>query len=307
MSLEVQPKLAITTQFIGKDTDPYVAYKALADSGTGIVPMHHHDMQGDRIYEPEYIAKLASQVHDLGFTGENAVAHLHGSHGKQAAWSTDESVRLGIGIPVVKSRMDMAAALGGEGTVMTVHPMGLHGTEEEAQARYDAHRRTIDFIIEYGYEIGVDGALELLHWPEFHNMNMIRKLFKDYGPDVLKMCIDTGHLNVGEGGLEFAQEVMPWLGALHLNDNSGIADTSTVEGARNADEHLNLYEGTFDWHKFARMVGGSRYFDLRSGQISMETGIKHEDPSPAEVKDFLRVSEVKGKQFREEIVVYRAA
>ena len=301
------PKLAISTQFISKTTPEVVAYRALADSQTGIVPMHHHDMQGERVFEPEYIRSLAAEVHGMGFSGDLAPKHEHGSHGKQAAWSTDESRRLGVGIPVVRSRIDMAAALGGEGSVVTFHPMGLHGTPEEVEARFNAHRRTLDFMTQYAGEKGVLIAVENLHWPEFENHGMILRLLREYGPDVLGVSIDTGHLNLGPDAMEFAEAVADRTVALHLNDNTGEVDNSTVDGAREGDRHLNLYDGTFDFHRFARLIAPAPYFGLKSGQVSMEIGIRAEEATPDQIQDFIKVSEGKGRRFLEEVELYRAS
>jgi len=69
----------------------------------------------------------------------------------------------------------------------------------------------------------------------------IRRLLEAVASPRLRFCFDTGHFNIfASAPLEqWIDEMGPWLGHVHLHDNSGARD-----------EHLPVGEGTFPFPEF---------------------------------------------------------
>lgn len=79
----------------------------------------------------------------------------------------------------------------------------------------------------------------------------------------LGICLDTGHLNLGDGGdqAEFIRTAGPWLRALHIADNEG-----------QTDQHLMPFgRGTVDWAAVTRELNTLNYRGLFNFEIPGES------------------------------------
>jgi len=76
-----------------------------------------------------------------------------------------------------------------------------------------------------------------------------RALFKKLNAPHLGFCMDTGHLTAfaHTDWQPWLQELLPWLGQLHLHDNDGTSD-----------QHLALGQGIFDFHKLFEFLSSNQ-------------------------------------------------
>ncbi|MBN1515079.1 sugar phosphate isomerase/epimerase, partial [Candidatus Sumerlaeota bacterium] len=88
-----------------------------------------------------------------------------------------------------------------------------------------------------------------------------------YGPELLGLCYDAGHGNIGEGrGLTHLEKVKHRLLSIHLHDNDG-----------NGDQHNFVFSGTVEWTRLARIIAESSYTKCVSMEVSIRnSGISDE-------------------------------
>lgn len=84
--------------------------------------------------------------------------------------------------------------------------------------------------------------------PDIH-----KTLFKQLKAPLLGFCMDTGHLTAfaRTDWQPWLQELLPWLGQLHLHDNDGTGD-----------QHLALGQGIFDFHALFEFLSNEQKHPL---------------------------------------------
>lgn len=108
-------------------------------------------------------------------------------------------------------------------------------------------------------------ALENLFFAELRAAHLISLIELAGRPAEVGICLDTGHLHCSGGDqVEFLDAAAGYLIALHVADNTGVADYHM----------LPLGRGTIDWRKFMRKLKSIDYpgiFNLEaSGENSAE-------------------------------------
>ena len=99
----------------------------------------------------------------------------------------------------------------------------------------------------------------------------IADFVREMNDDNLKMCLDTGHLNLFPD-LDLAKEVRACgdlIKVLHVHDNHGFYD-----------EHSYPYSGTVNWKKFGKLLKEVGY----EGVFSLETNLPDKKRTPKRAK-----------------------
>jgi len=159
--------------------------------------------------------------------------------------SEDESVR-SQGINRAGHWLEYANMLGVK--VMVFHTAWdgvsceLPSTEQISRAR-DENLRAFKEIGQIATDVGVRVAVENRLEGTFGSRPLDLLEIVGVDPDVLGVCLDTGHANVnGLACGQFAREVNDSLVATHIHDNDG-----------RSDQHLLPFMGNIDWDS---LIGG---------------------------------------------------
>ena len=124
---------------------------------------------------------------------------------------------------------------------LTIH-LGTHPDREEGLRIASEVFRCSAILYE---KAGINICLEN-HYPyDYKDMNDLGSIpseflliFNKVRSPHLKFCLDYGHANMTGNSLEFIQELHPYLGLVHVNDNHGLID-----------EHLPYGEGNVNWQE----------------------------------------------------------
>ena len=238
--------LSLTTDFQSDTGCPEPALRAIADAGFSHVHWCHQ-WNTDFLYCPVEIKQIAQWLGDCGLKLQD----LHGSAGQEKCWfSVREYERL-AGVELVQNRLHMAAELGGQTAIMHIPTLP---PELEDTAQCDQLRRSLDALAPTIRGLGIRVAMENMANDDFR---LLRKLLAEYGDDVVGICYDSGHGNIGQcEGLNHLDEVKDRLIALHLHDNEGTHD-----------KHWVPFAGTVDFSRLCAIIAQSSY----RGCISMES------------------------------------
>ncbi len=142
---------------------------------------------------------------------------------------------------------------------ITVHIGSFYWFPVERWMRKKALNRFIDSIeqvLNYCAETQVCLALEnvvpIPQGSEYHylgdNLNDFEYIFQQLNSEYVKMCLDTGHANVGEGVTEYINLFSENIISIHYHDNIG-----------NDDQHLPVGEGNINWPEFATEILKSNF------------------------------------------------
>ncbi len=139
--------------------------------------------------------------------------------------------------------MVMAKHLGAK--YMAVHPLMPYGadSDENPEEVYGINKKYYEALAKVGMGLGVVVCLENMPFKSFplSRCEDILKLVKDISSPYLKMCFDSGHINItGEPIYETLQLIKDELRIVHIHDND-----------REKDSHLPPYEGTLDFSLLA--------------------------------------------------------
>lgn len=238
--------LSLTTDFLSDTGCPEPALRAIAEQGFTHIHWCHH-WNTDFLYCAVEIRQIAQWFSDFGLKLQD----LHGSAGQEKGWfSVREYERL-AGVELVQDRMRMAAELGGQSVIMHIPTLPA---ESDSTAQCDQLRRSLDALAPTIRSLGIRLALENMANDDFR---MLRKLLAEYGDDVVGICYDSGHGNIGQcQGLNNLEQVKDRLIALHLHDNEGTQD-----------KHWVPFTGSVDFPRLCAIIAQSSY----RGCISMES------------------------------------
>lgn len=241
---------------------PYL--RKIADAGFTHLHWCHH-WRSDFFYEEPEMVEIGKQFQEYGLQ----IADIHGSEGIEKFWySPQEYARL-AGVELVKNRIAFTARFGGDAMVMHAYPLPADPTL--ANLLWSQLRKTLDAVQPFALERGVKIAIEnLIDFQNTHfnklpveqagdNRQLIADLFAAYPPEFLGLCYDPGHGNLGYDRMEMLDMFKDRLCVLHLNGNHG-----------REDEHLNVFHGTVDWERLAKLIAASPYRKPMSLEVCMQ-------------------------------------
>lgn len=174
---------------------------------------------------------------------------------------------------LVENRLNMTAQLGGRAVVIHIPKLS---PDAEALLQLDPLRRSIDALVPTIQQLDVRLALENMADDDFRARST---LLTEYGSDILGLCYDSGHGNMGQRlGLDHLEPLKHRLIAVHLHDNDGTRD-----------QHWVPFTGTVDFPRLTRLLAASSY----SGCISMESNLRQTPDSakPTFLSDAYRAGE----------------
>ena len=240
--------LSITTDYTTGNGDPSPYLRRIAETGFTHVHWCHH-WHSDFIYTDPELAAIVGWLKDFGLT----LLDLHGSSGAEKDWTNEVEYQRQAGVELVKNRIDMVARLGGDVIIMHIR----------FEPDWDPLRRSLDDLRPFATERGVRIAIENGKLPA------VESVFREYGPDYVGLCYDSGHGNLGYMDLDSLETYKDRLLSIHLHDNDGAGD-----------QHRLMFTGTVDWERLAGIIAASSY----SKCISMEVGRSEDDEEMAFLK-----------------------
>ncbi len=150
-------------------------------------------------------------------------------------------------------------------------PFGSHNPEN-AELMRDINAEFMSKLAKEAKEYGVKHInVENLPFPGLpinyteQCLDFVKRMNKETGSDIFKVCIDTGHSNFcGESPAAAVRMVgKEYLGTLHVHDNDGTADTHWLPG-----------EGNIDWDDFSNALAEIGF----EGCMSFETEVSNKIP-----------------------------
>ncbi len=95
-------------------------------------------------------------------------------------------------------------------------------------------------------------------------LDFAKRMNKETNSDIFRVCLDTGHSNFcGESPADAVRTLGSYLGALHVHDNDGTADSHRIPG-----------NGTIDWEDFSDALAEINY----GGVLNFETAVSDDVP-----------------------------
>ena len=95
-------------------------------------------------------------------------------------------------------------------------------------------------------------------------LDFAKRMNKETNSDIFRVCLDTGHSNFcGESPADAVRTLGSYLGALHVHDNDGTADSHRIPG-----------NGTIDWKDFSDALAEINY----GGVLNFETAVSDDVP-----------------------------
>ena len=242
--------LDLTSDYITDEGTPEPYLQPLA--AAGFSHLHWcHEWGSDYLYSDDEIRMAKELLH------ENALSlvDLRASAGKEKDWTSGNGDVRRAGVELVKNRMRMTARLGGE--VIILH---LSAEPQDGSARdvfWSQLRKSLDELESYSRDQLVRIALENLLDDNYATLETV---FKQYSPDSIGMCYDSGHGQIVKGGLDFLERTQERLISLHLNDNDSKSDL-----------HKLPFSGHVEWRRLTKLIASSGY----DGPITLESTIEH--------------------------------
>ena len=242
--------LSLTSDFLSDTGCAEGDLRALA--AAGFTHVHWcHQWNTDFLYGRAEMEQIGRWLEEFGLK----LPDLHGSAGREKCWWSQREYERLAGVELVENRLRMTAQLGGN--VVVMHVPALKEGEEKT---WEQLRRSMDSLVTTIRGLGVRLAIENMRDDDF---GMIRRLLEAYGPEVVGVCYDCGHGNIGaRRGLEYLEAVKERLIALHLHDNDGTRD-----------QHGVPFTGTVDFPQLMSLVARSGY----RGCITLESNVKSLD------------------------------
>ncbi len=237
--------LSINTDIFSSRGNPFPILKQIAEKGFKYIHWVHH-WNTDFYYNKSEIMEIKSRLNEYGLV----LNDLHASEGVEMHWYSENEDQRKSGVELVKNRIEMTAALGGD--VIVLHPF-----KTPDQVLYDIHfkqgKKTLNELKEVCLATGVKIALENLTYMQ--TLTTIEKYFDIFNNDFLGFCWDTGHTNNLEPeAIDYAEEfASERLIALHINDNMGDG----------RDLHGIPFSGTVDWEKITKIISKSSYSEKK--------------------------------------------
>jgi sugar phosphate isomerase/epimerase len=232
--------LSMTTDYASDRGPPEPYLRRIAAAGFTHVHWCHH-WASDFVYGRPEIAQIRRWLADCGL----AVLDIHASAGEEKRWGSKREYERLAGVDLVANRLEMAAELGAGSIV-------LHARAREP---LESQLRSLESLAPAARRLGVPIALENLPGEGF---GRIDELLAAEGADVLGLCYDSGHGNIGCDSIPDLARRGSRLVALHLNDNDG-----------SGDQHRIPFTGTVDWRRVTAAIAASSYRRCVSLELSL--------------------------------------
>lgn len=218
--------------------------EAIAGAGFGICAL------SSRIYYSRYVdrrgrASLSSVLRTLGLQLDN----IHAPYRNSLISASNETCDTAVA--ECRIAIDAASELGARAVV--VHLAGSSDGQELQSHMRDQALRSVDALVEYGQQGGVQIALENTT-PLSHRLLPV--VLDARADAILGMCYDAGHAAVAKDGVALLQTHGARLITVHLHDNDG-----------ERDEHLLPGEGILDLQGIVRIITSLDY----SGPLLLES------------------------------------
>jgi sugar phosphate isomerase/epimerase len=234
--------LSITTDYAQDWGDPRPYLARIAAAGFTHVHWCHH-WSTDFLYSRVEVAAIRRWLSDLGL----AVLDIHASAGREKRWDSPEEHERLAGVELVSNRLEMAAELGA-GVIV------LHASTTRPLA---SQQRSLQALEPVARRLGVRIAVENLPREGFARID---ELFASFPPELIGLCYDSGHGNIGCDSTADLARVGSRLAAVHLHDNDGTGD-----------QHRIPLTGTVPWPRVMAAIAGSAYRKC----VSLEISLKH--------------------------------
>ena len=161
---------------------------------------------------------------------------------------------------------------------VVIHPCMFkgwgQGTQEEM---FDVNVALLRKLLPYAEKYGVTVCMENMPFAKgttFSTAAELKAVVQELNSPFIKICLDTGHLNVSKGDIYEAICLFgDDLAALHVHDDM-----------YGQDRHLTPFQGEVDWNGFVCGLKDISY----KGFMSLETMIKKSTPQP--MLDEMRIS-----------------
>ncbi len=109
----------------------------------------------------------------------------------------------------------------------------------------------------YGVKIYVENTLDI-------NPVILKRLMELADHEWLGVCLDVGHANLSKAPIsEWMQELKPYIGYMHLNDNNGLYD-----------EHLPVGSGNIDWNGLWNQIRGLKQEPVMTIEVTKPEDFK---------------------------------
>jgi sugar phosphate isomerase/epimerase len=268
-------ELSFGTGFQHIEGKPLNALRLIAEAGFSHIHWCHH-RHDDFIYVGAELDQIARWCRESNLR----VLGIHASYGREKRYASALEYQRLAGVELLKNRVQMAYRLECDTIVLHLPDPGSVDVRGDWTT---ASCRSFDDVLPYAQKHGVRIAVEN---GDFEKIKTILSL---YGPEVMGLCYDSGHGNIGSAyGLNHLQEWKDRLIALHLHDNDGTAD-----------QHRPLFSGTVDWERLADILAESSYDKC----MSLEQGF--ERPGHDDVSMFLSEAHRTGARFSEMVSARR--
>ncbi|MFO8065282.1 MAG: sugar phosphate isomerase/epimerase family protein [Spirochaetia bacterium] len=221
----METEIAVNTDIDGSDGSPFPSIDMAAEAGFTHLTWGHQ-FNTDFMYSHAEVRAIARRLSARGMR----LTDTHGSSGIEKCWYSSVEYERLAGVELIRNRIDMTAALGGDAVVL--HPM-VTGPDELDESRKQG-TQSLKELEHYAVNAGVVLALENIVRSERTGrrddgrqcFETIEYFFDRFSPEFVGFCWDTGHcLITGAGAMERAAGLArERLRVLHLNDNPGDWD-----------------------------------------------------------------------------------
>lgn len=258
----MKTEAAISTDFAGESGRLEEIEKVLKKiSDAGFTHIHWcHEWDGDYIYSQYEMKQIREWMDQYGLKAKA----LHASKGSERNvnlqcghyrkdYTSDWEYNRKAGVELIKNRIDLAKCLGAEEIVLHLYPphMSIRRKPELKESFYRQVKRSFDELQPYCMEKGIKICIEnLFDMPEEYILGQWDWILKEYPPEYMGLCLDTGHGYVTwrEKLPEIIRQYGSRIYAVHLHDNNGAADFHLLPG-----------EGEINWKEVMEALSASAY------------------------------------------------
>ena len=232
-----------------------------------------HQWCTDFLYTSPEIEQIKRWLSEFGLS----VCDVHASHGQEKSWGSRRDYERLAGLDLIRNRAQFAEQVGANVVILHLPPEPEQATDDPDYG--SRLRASIDALLPDLATCGVRLAFENMIRDNFP---LIASLLREYGPDQIGLCYDSGHGNLNPDALDCLDALKDRLIAVHLHDNNG-----------QSDQHLPPFHGTLDWSVLARIIAASNYAKPLSFETAIrETGLQDED-------EFLAMAHTQATALRE--------
>lgn len=190
-------------------------------------------------YSLSYVESIAKQFHDRGLT-----ITLHAPFIDLSPGSPDTRIRR-----VTRERLEQVLRLI---PALIPETVVCHAGYDEQRYWYikdEWVKKSVEMWSWFGDRVVQEGSRLMLENVYEHVPDDMEVILKELGGQGVGFCLDTGHQSVfGHAPLEtWLESLEPYLGQLHIHDNSGEVDS-----------HLAIGHGEIDFNGFFRHLAAKR-------------------------------------------------